>query len=82
MASTANLNVISPSAGGNFTDPLWNHTAGTWLRDMGGQAALASSSPCSPGSGCAASAPAAARADGTGRVAQRFRRGTCCGGSR
>ena len=41
VASTANLNVISPSAGGNFTDPLWDHTAGTWLKDMGGQAALA-----------------------------------------
>ena len=41
VASTANLNVISPTAGGNFTDPLWDHTAGTWLRDMGAQAALA-----------------------------------------
>ena len=41
VASTANLNVISPSAGGNFTDPLWAHTAGTWLKDMGGQAGLA-----------------------------------------
>ena len=41
VASTANLNVISPTAGGNFTDPLWNHTAGTWLRDMGAQVALA-----------------------------------------
>jgi len=41
VASTANLNVISPTAGGNFTDPLWDHTAGTWLRDMGGQIALA-----------------------------------------
>ena len=41
VASTANLNIISPSAGGNFTDPLWNHTAMTWLKDMGGQAALA-----------------------------------------
>jgi ABC-type multidrug transport system ATPase subunit len=41
VASTANLNVISPSAGGNFTDPLWDHTAMTWLKDMGGQAALA-----------------------------------------
>ena len=41
MASTANLNVITPSAGGNFTDPLWAHTPGTWLRDMGAQAGLA-----------------------------------------
>jgi ABC transport system ATP-binding/permease protein len=40
MASTANLNVISPTAG-NFTDPLWTHSAGTWLRDMGAQAGLA-----------------------------------------
>jgi hypothetical protein len=35
VASTANLNVISPTAGGNFTDPLWAHTASNWLRDMG-----------------------------------------------
>jgi ABC-type multidrug transport system ATPase subunit len=41
MASTANLNVITPSAGGNFTDPLWTHSAGHWLRDMGAQAGLA-----------------------------------------
>jgi hypothetical protein len=27
--------VISPTAGGNFTDPLWAHTASNWLRDMG-----------------------------------------------
>src|SRR5262249_17790326 len=33
VASTANLNVISPAAGGNFTDPLWDHPAGTWLKD-------------------------------------------------
>jgi hypothetical protein len=41
MASTSNLNVITPSAGGNFTDPLWTHSAGIWLRDMGAQAGLA-----------------------------------------
>jgi len=35
VASTANLNVITPSAGGNFTDPLWTHSASNWLRDMG-----------------------------------------------
>jgi ABC transport system ATP-binding/permease protein len=35
VASTANLNVITPSAGGNFTDPLWTHSAANWLRDMG-----------------------------------------------
>jgi ABC transport system ATP-binding/permease protein len=34
VASTSNLNVINPSAG-NFTDPLWNHTAKAWLIDMG-----------------------------------------------
>jgi ABC transport system ATP-binding/permease protein len=34
VASTANLNLINPAAG-NFTDPLWNHTAKTWLIDMG-----------------------------------------------
>jgi ABC-type multidrug transport system ATPase subunit len=41
VASTANLNLLSPTAGGNFTDPLWDHNAMTWLKDMGGQAALA-----------------------------------------
>ncbi len=40
VASTSNLNVINPSAG-NFTDPLWNHTAKTWLVDMGLTFALA-----------------------------------------
>ena len=34
VASTANLNLINPAAG-NFTDPLWNHTASAWLLDMG-----------------------------------------------
>jgi ABC transport system ATP-binding/permease protein len=34
VASTANLNLINPAAG-NFTDPLWDHTAKTWLIDMG-----------------------------------------------
>jgi ABC transport system ATP-binding/permease protein len=41
VASTANLNVITPRAPGNLTDPLWDHTAGTWLKDMGGQIVLA-----------------------------------------
>jgi ABC transport system ATP-binding/permease protein len=41
VASTANLNVISPSANGNFMDPLWAHTASAWLRDMGAQIGLA-----------------------------------------
>ena len=35
VASTANLNVITPHAPGNFTDPLWAHSASNWLRDMG-----------------------------------------------
>jgi ABC transport system ATP-binding/permease protein len=35
VAATANLNVITPSAGGNITDPLWAHTPANWLRDMG-----------------------------------------------
>jgi ABC transport system ATP-binding/permease protein len=38
VASTVNLNVIQPVAAGQ--DPLWNHTSGTWLRDMGVLAAL------------------------------------------
>jgi hypothetical protein len=42
VASTSNLNVITPAGGaGNFTDPIWDHTAGTWLRDMGFLAGLA-----------------------------------------
>jgi hypothetical protein len=41
VASTANLNLITPRAPGNLTDPLWDHTAMIWLKDMGGQAALA-----------------------------------------
>jgi ABC-type multidrug transport system ATPase subunit len=40
LASTCNLNVISPSAA-NLTHPLWNHTASTWLRDMSLTIALA-----------------------------------------
>jgi len=39
-ASTASLNVITPRAPGAITDPLWNHTSATWLRDMGVQAGL------------------------------------------
>ena len=34
VASTVNLNRINPTLG-NFVDPLWNHTASNWLRDMG-----------------------------------------------
>jgi ABC transport system ATP-binding/permease protein len=34
-ASTVNLNTLMPPTGaGSGTDPLWNHTAGTWLIDM------------------------------------------------
>jgi len=40
VASTSDLNVISPSAA-SFTHPLWNHTASTWLRDIGLTVALA-----------------------------------------
>jgi ABC-type multidrug transport system ATPase subunit len=41
VASTTNLNVISPSGPGTKLDPLWNHTARTWLLDMALQVALA-----------------------------------------
>jgi ABC-type multidrug transport system ATPase subunit/pSer/pThr/pTyr-binding forkhead associated (FHA) protein len=41
VASTANLNVLMPAAPGSITDPLWQHTSSTWLRDMGIQAGLA-----------------------------------------
>jgi ABC-type multidrug transport system ATPase subunit len=34
IASTANLNVITPPQD-NFTDPIWAHTSANWLRDMG-----------------------------------------------
>jgi ABC transport system ATP-binding/permease protein len=40
LAATANLDGITPSIAGNFTDPLWTHSAATWLQDMGAQAAL------------------------------------------
>jgi ABC transport system ATP-binding/permease protein len=40
VASTSNLNLIGPSAA-SFTHPLWNHTANTWLRDIGLTIALA-----------------------------------------
>ena len=33
-AATTNLNVINPPAPGS-TDPLWTHSSGNWLRDMG-----------------------------------------------
>lgn len=34
IASTANLNVITPPQD-DFTDPIWAHTSANWLRDMG-----------------------------------------------
>jgi len=34
VASTTNLNVITPTLG-NIVDPLWAHSASNWLRDMG-----------------------------------------------
>jgi ABC transport system ATP-binding/permease protein len=41
LAATANLDGITPNISGNITDPLWTHSAATWLQDMGAQAALA-----------------------------------------
>jgi ABC transport system ATP-binding/permease protein len=35
VGSTVDLNRINPQVGGGFTDPLWDHTSHTWLRDMG-----------------------------------------------
>ena len=35
VAATVNLNVINPAIPGNFTDPLWQHSASNWLRDIG-----------------------------------------------
>ena len=34
VASTANLNVITPRQD-NFTDPIWAHTCANWLCDIG-----------------------------------------------
>jgi ABC transport system ATP-binding/permease protein len=41
VASTVNLNVVTPPPPGNTADPLWNHAAHTWYLDMGLQIALA-----------------------------------------
>lgn len=41
VAATTNLNVLTPTAPGNITDPLWQHNSSTWLRDMGVQLGLA-----------------------------------------
>ena len=40
VATTVNLNVISPPVGG-ITDPLWTQTSQHWLRDMGVMIGLA-----------------------------------------
>ncbi len=41
-AATCNLNVISPAAMlSRSPDPLWQHSAATWLKDMAGIGALA-----------------------------------------
>ena len=41
VAATTNLNVLTPTAPGNITDPLWRHASSNWLRDMGIQLGLA-----------------------------------------
>jgi ABC transport system ATP-binding/permease protein len=41
VASTANLNIVTPHVPGTYTDPLWNHTSQAWLRDMGALIGLA-----------------------------------------
>ena len=60
--------MISPTAGGNFTDPLWDHTAGTWLRDMGAQAGLAVIFALLAWFRLRRLGPRRRRADGAGRV--------------
>jgi len=40
VASTVNLNVISPPVGA-VIDPLWKQSSGNWLRDMGVMIGLA-----------------------------------------
>ncbi len=40
-ASTTNLNHVTPPPPGSTPDPIWQHNAGTWLRDMGLQLVLA-----------------------------------------
>jgi ABC transport system ATP-binding/permease protein len=41
VASTANLNFVTPHIPGTYTDPLWDHTSQAWLRDMGALIGLA-----------------------------------------
>jgi hypothetical protein len=40
VASTVDLNKVSPPPAGNTPDPLWNHTPHVWFLDMGMQLAL------------------------------------------
>ena len=40
-ASTVDLNAVTPPPPGSTPDPLWQHTAPVWLRDMGMQVLLA-----------------------------------------
>ncbi len=40
VASTVNLNAVTPPPPGNTPDPLWHHTPATWFFDMGMQLAL------------------------------------------
>jgi ABC-type multidrug transport system ATPase subunit len=40
VASTTNLNQVTPPPPGNTPDPLWQHSAHIWLLDMGMQLAL------------------------------------------
>jgi ABC transport system ATP-binding/permease protein len=40
VASTVNLNAVTPPPPGNTPDPLWHHTPATWFLDMGVQLAL------------------------------------------
>ena len=40
VASTTNLNQVTPPPPGNTPDPLWQHSPRIWLLDMGMQLAL------------------------------------------
>ena len=40
VASTVDLNTVTPPPPGNTPDPLWNHTPHAWFLDMGMQLAL------------------------------------------
>jgi hypothetical protein len=34
IATTANINILNPTADGSSVDPLWRQSSGNWLRDM------------------------------------------------